>query len=207
MSKPLFIVFEGIDGAGKSGQLKALARVIEGRGHKVRLLFEPTQGEHGREIRRRAKNGPPMTPEEELRLFVADRHENVANNIKPALEQGSVILQDRYFYSTAAYQATRPELCLSPQEIAATHLTWAPEPDLVLLLDLPVEESLARVVLRGQADAFENQEFQERVRENFLTLASLYPCFKIINATASRENAALAIWRAVAPLLDTNVAS
>lgn len=203
MPRPLFIVFEGIDGAGKSGQLKALARIIENCGRKVRMLFEPTRGEHGREIRRRAKHGPPMTPEEELQLFVADRHENVFGNIKPTLEAGDVILQDRYFYSTAAYQAARPELGLLPQEIVATHLTWAPEPDLVLLLDLPVEDSLARIGKRGKADAFEQKEFQECVRENFLTLAELYPCIQTIDARGSRENIALAIWRAVAPLLDT----
>lgn len=203
MPKPLFIVFEGIDGAGKSGQLKALVRIIEGRGRAVRLLFEPTRGEYGREIRRRAKYGPFMTPQEELWLFVADRRENVDLNIKPALEGGVVILQDRYFYSTAAYQAARSELGLSSQEVVATHLTWAPEPDLVVLLDLPVEEALARVVGRGKADVFEKKEFQERVRENFLTLAGLYSCFTVIDAAASRERVALAIWRVVAPLLDT----
>ena len=93
--------------------------------------------------------------------------------------------------------------CVSSRHKRSRNASWAPEPDLVVLLDLPVEEALARVVGRGKADVFEKKEFQERVRENFLTLAGLYSCFTVIDAAASRENVALAIWRVVAPLLDT----
>ncbi len=199
---PLFVVFEGVDGSGKSSQLRGLAERIEAAGRTVARLVEPTAGPHGSEIRRRARQGPPLAPQEELDLFLADRRANVAANIRPALERGEVVLQDRYYYSTAAYQAARPELGLTPAEVVAMHRDWAPTPDLVLLLDLPVSDGLARVHRRGAGDAFEESSFQERVRANFLRLAEDEPAFRRVDGAGSVEQVAATIWALVGPLLE-----
>ncbi|MGE0709200.1 MAG: dTMP kinase [Planctomycetota bacterium] len=196
-----FLVFEGIDGAGKSSQLALLAARVEAAGRRVRRLVEPTDGPLGQEIRRRARGeGAPLSAREELDLFVADRRQNVEQNVLPALEAGEVVLQDRYFYSTAAYQAARPELGLSPEEVVALH-AWAPLPDRVLLLDLPVSEGLSRVARRGAGDSFETETRQRRVREHFLALAAEDARFVTIAADRPPAEVAAEVWAAVSPLL------
>ncbi len=200
MTQPLFIVFEGIDGAGKSSQLSRLAERFEALGRTVRRLLEPTHGKHGSEIRRRAREGPPLEPQEELDLFLVDRRENVEQNVLPALAAGEVVLQDRYFFSTAAYQAARPALGLTPQDVLRMH-DWAPRPDLVVLLDLDVDEGLSRVRGRGAGDAFEHEALQKAVRAHFLTLAESESTFARVDASCAPDEVAAAIWQRVAPLL------
>lgn len=202
MPRGVFLVFEGVDGAGKSSQLQRLAERIEGMGRQVVRLAEPTHGPEGEEIRRRAREGPPLGAREELDLFLADRRRNVAENVRPALDRGDVVLQDRYFYSTAAYQAARPELGLTPRQVVELHAEWAPRPDLVLLLDLPVELGLARVAGRGAGDAFEQRDLQELVRRNFQALAQEEPNFRRIDAEPDPDLVALEVWMSVAPMLE-----
>lgn len=201
MHRGLFIVFEGVDGAGKSSQLARLAERIAGTGREVVRLVEPTHGPIGAEIRRRAREGPPLGAREELDLFLADRRENVGLNVVPALERGAVVVQDRYYYSTAAYQAARPELGLDPDEVVALHAGWAPRPDVVLLLDLPVASGLERVRRRGPGDAFEEVGRQEAVRRTFLALAAAEPRFAVVDASDDEAAVARAVWSRVAPLL------
>lgn len=198
----LFLVFEGIDGAGKSSQVERLIAALEARGRSVTRLVEPTDGPHGSELRRRARHGPPLSAQEELDLFLADRRQNVAEGIRPALSAERDVVQDRSYFSTAAYQATRPELGLKPEEIVALHSEWVPAPDLVLFLDLPVEVGLARVRRRGAGDAFEEEGRQRQVRENFLALAAQTPSFRRIDATGAPEAVAAAVLREVLPLLE-----
>jgi dTMP kinase len=197
-----FLVFEGIDGSGKSSQVARLVARLQAEGREVVTTLEPTHQGHGAEIRRRAQHGPPMSAREELDLFLADRRENVSGNVVPALEAGRDVVQDRYFFSTAAYQAARPELGLSPDEVVALH-DWAPRPDLVLLLDLPVDVGLGRVAQRGAEDAFEETGRQERVRATFHALAERDPTFRVIDATQDVDAVAEAVWREVAPLLES----
>ncbi len=194
-------MLEGIDGAGKSTQLARLAERIAASGRRVVRLVEPTDGPHGRQIRERARHGPPLAPREELELFLADRRENVRDNVLPALERGDVVVQDRYYLSTAAYQAARPELGLAPEDVVRLH-EWAPVPDLVLLLDLPVDEGLGRVGRRGAEDAFEDASLLARVRTNFLALAAHDPTIQRVDAGAAPDAVAAAIWERVAPLLE-----
>lgn len=196
-----FVVFEGPDGAGKSSQVEQLARRVRALGREVVLLVEPTHGPIGSEIRARAQHGPPMSAQEELDLFVSDRRVNVRDAILPALERGAVVIQDRYFYSTAAYQAARDELGLSPQAVIELH-AWAPRPDRVVLLDLPVDVGLARVARRGAGDAFEHEDRQRRVREHFLAMAETEPVFRVIDASPSPSEVAEAVWDAVRELLE-----
>jgi dTMP kinase len=202
LGRGLFLVFEGVDGAGKSSQLARLAERIEALGRRVVRLAEPTHGPEGEEIRRRAREGPPLAPSEELELFLADRRRNVFESVRPALDRGDVVLQDRYLYSTAAYQSARPELGLTPRQVLELHAEWAPRPDLVLLLDLPVEQGLARAAGRGARDAFEERALQEAVRRNFLALAEEEANFRRIDAEPDPDLVAAEVWMAVAPLLE-----
>jgi dTMP kinase len=200
VTSPLFIVFEGIDGAGKSSQLSRLAERFEAIGRTVVRTVEPTSGPHGTEIRRRAREGPALSPREELDMFLVDRRENVEQNVQPALEAGSVVLQDRYYFSTAAYQAARPALELTSADVLDMH-DWAPSPDLVVLLDLDVGEGLSRVRGRGAGDAFEQEALQRAVRANFLAMAERDASFARVDASLSPDHVAAAIWERVAPLL------
>jgi dTMP kinase len=104
MNKGLLIVFEGIDGTGKSTQMLLLARYLREKGLVVIETREPTNGQFGQKIRALYTNRNGISPEQELELFLADRREHVQNVLAPALREGKVVLCDRYFLSTAAYQ-------------------------------------------------------------------------------------------------------
>jgi dTMP kinase len=182
-----FIVLEGIDGAGKSTQAKLLKVWFEERGYEVVLTKEPTDTAFGRLIRRLVLtggkegiiDGAKISHEAEALLFAADRAEHVDKLIKPSLEAGKIVISDRYFYSSLAYQWAR-----------GLDLEWlidlnrfAVRPDLVVLLDLPVKESMKRLRSRSIKSEFDKiYELQRRVRENYLKLAERFPEIKIVNA-------------------------
>ncbi|MCD6372733.1 MAG: dTMP kinase [Thermococcus sp.] len=188
-----FIVFEGIDGAGKSTQAKLLGKWLEERGYEVVLTKEPTDTAFGKLIRKLVLtggregiiDGARISHEAEALLFAADRAEHVHKLIKPALEGGKVVISDRYFYSSLAYQWAR-----------GLDLDWlidlnrfAIKPDLVILLDLPVKESMKRIGSRSIKTEFDKiVELQKKVRENYLKLAERFPEMKIVNALASVED-------------------
>lgn len=161
------IVVEGIDGTGKSTLCAALARELERRGVDCVHSREPTGGPHGRRIREIALSSrDDVSLDEELGLFVEDRKEHVAEVIRPNLEAGRVVLLDRYFYSTMAYQGARGA---DPQAIRRMNLEFAPEPDLLVILELDVESALKRVrESRGSVpDAFEGEAYLRKVDAGF----------------------------------------
>lgn len=161
----LFLVVEGPDGVGKTTQAKALAAWLRDLGLSVRQLREPTDGEWGQRIRRAARDHTrPDDPLEEVRWFVEDRREDVMQNILPALAQGTTVVLDRYFYSTAAYQGARG---VDVDLILAQNREFAPEPDLCLFLLCDVTVARERIGVRGDHDAFEALEYQRRVAETF----------------------------------------
>lgn len=196
-----YIIFEGIDGAGKSSRMAALEAALATSHPQlpVTRLFEPTRGPAGAEIRRRAQHGPPMTAAEELALFVKDRRAHVAGALGEALSRSGLVLQDRSYLSTCAYQGARPELGLDLPALLDRN-AFAPRPDLVVLLDLPVPAALARVRARGEADAFEESAFLERVRAGFLALAD--ESWLVLDATAAPAELDAAIRRAALDLLE-----
>lgn len=161
----MLIAFEGIDGAGKSTQIERLAARLRERGREVLTTREPTDGPWGRAIREAAQT-ERMSPEDELAAFIADRREHVADVIAPALAAGRIVLIDRYYISTAAYQGARG---LDPAAILEAH-DFAPEPDLLFVFDLPAEVGLERVKRRGAADLFEKLDELARIRAIFLEL-------------------------------------
>jgi dTMP kinase len=143
MGRGFFIVLEGIDGAGKTTQAALLAEALQARGHRVVLTREPSDGPGGEKIRDYLQ-GPArhLTAEQELALFMADRREHVETVIRPALEQGRVVISDRYYFSSAAYQGA---LGLDPQEILAEQEKFsAPRPDLVFFFRLSPTIALTR---------------------------------------------------------------
>ena len=143
------LVLEGIDGTGKSTQSKLLAAALRERGMRVTSSREPTDGPYGTRLRNSATTGR-LSPEEELQLFLQDRCEHVETLINPALEAGEVIILDRYYFSSMAYQGVRG---FDPAEIRRVNEEFAPQPDLLLLLDLPVDTALERIGIRdGEAN-------------------------------------------------------
>jgi dTMP kinase len=167
MSQGLFIVIEGIDGTGKSTQSKRLAEWFRSRGREVVLSREPTDGPWGKKLRESATTGR-LSAEEELECFLNDRREHVEMSIKPALAEGKVVILDRYYFSTMAYQGARG---FDPGEIRLRNEAFAPQPDLLLILDLSVESAHGRIGARGDtANEFEQRDTLSRCREIFLSL-------------------------------------
>ncbi|MBU0674546.1 MAG: dTMP kinase [Proteobacteria bacterium] len=165
----LLIAFEGIDGTGKTTQIARLAQWLVGQGVVSLLTREPTDGVYGRKIRELFVDRRRVSREEELALFMDDRREHVAQVILPALARGEVVLTDRYYFSTAAYQGAAG---LDSARIIADNEVFAPVPDLVILLTLTPAESVHRIrTLRGEAlNDFEQEETLGRVDEVFAGL-------------------------------------
>jgi len=148
MARGLLIALEGIDGCGKSTLAGLLAAVLEKQGREVVLTREPTSGITGQTLRRYLSGSSRhLSPEEELQLFVADRREHVDQIIRPALEAGKIVITDRYYYSSVAYQGA---LGLDPNRILALNESFAPRPDLVFVLNLPVLVAMKRLARKGK---------------------------------------------------------
>lgn len=141
------MVLEGIDGSGKSTQSRWLTERLAGAGVPLVVSREPTDGPHGRRLRESATRGR-LNPSEELATFLEDRREHVAGLILPSLVAGKVVVLDRYYFSTAAYQGARG---FDWREILRTNEEFAPEPDLLFWFDLPPEMSQERIGVRGEA--------------------------------------------------------
>ncbi len=173
MNRGALIAFEGLDGCGKTTQVELLARALRELGRQVCVTREPTDGTHGRRIRAMARSGEAVSPEEELRWFVEDRREHVAEVICPSLEAGQWVLTDRYYLSTVAYQGARG---IDPEGILAESEAEFPIPDLVLLLEIDVEAGLERVRSRGAAveAVFEQRDLLERAAKIFADLGCSY---------------------------------
>jgi len=167
------IAFEGIDGAGKSTQLRRLAAVLRAAGREVVETREPTDGAWGQRIRAMARSGARVAPAEELRWFVEDRREHVARVLHPGVARGAIVLTDRYFLSTVAYQGARG---LDPERLLAEAEAEFPLPDLALVLDVDPAAGLGRVASRGGVaePAFEDEAFLARVVAIFRGLARPY---------------------------------
>ena len=188
----VLVNLEGIDGCGKSTQSKLLLEKLEGEGEKVIILKEPTKRPHGQKLwdvlhgKRKASN------EEILELFVLDRKQHVEEKIQPSLDDGAVVLMDRYYYSSMAYQVAGG---IDVEEIREKHV-FAPKPDVVLIFDLPVSVALERVKGHSDADEFEKEEHLEKVREAYLDLEN-DPLVRIVDATGTPEEIFGNVWRLV----------
>ena len=179
----LFIVIEGIDGTGKSTQAKMLQSALENDGHTVILDHEPTNGTYGKMLRDSAITGR-LSPQEELDLFHKDRRQHVDNLILPELEKGNIVILDRYYFSTMAYQGQRG---FDRTELRATNEAFAPIPDILFILDLPVEVALERIGGRGDtANEFEQCDALQYCRDTFLSVSD-EPFAHVISSENSIE--------------------
>lgn len=166
-------VFEGIDGTGKSTICKAIYERLVQDGHSVIHLREPTsESKWGIEIRARSPTGD-LSPSEELELFIRDRDWHIKNRITPSLENGAIILLDRYFFATGAYQYTSTGISWKDILKRNREEIKAPEPDIVILLDVTAEIGLSRVVgSRGEKnEQFEQLDRLVRVRKAYLEMS------------------------------------
>ncbi|HBN09619.1 MAG TPA: dTMP kinase [Cyanobacteria bacterium UBA8530] len=196
----MFVVFEGIDGSGKSSQIGKLKEKLEKRGFDVATSREPTDSPYGRRIREIAQSGRTgVSAEEEVELFVCDREIDVKENILPVLERGGIVILDRYFYSNIAYQGA---LGLGPEWIRAKNIGF-PEPDLVFLLDLAPEQGIERI-LRGRGEennqGYEQLDFLKKVRRNYLSMGDSN--ILRIDASQPEELVAEQIWEEIEERLE-----
>jgi len=163
----LLIVVEGIDGTGKSSQVKMLADALRSRGEEVLQDREPSDGPFGKTLRASMTEGR-FSPDEELELFHQDRKQHVDDIILPALERGAHVVLDRYYFSTMAYQGANG---FDVAELRATNEAFAPAPDLLFILDLNVDQALERIGTRGdEANEFEQRDALQFCRDVFLSV-------------------------------------
>ncbi len=212
MSKGLFISFEGTEGCGKSTQVKLLANQLTALGYRVRTLREPGGTPIGEEIRHTLKHSQhnhAMTAEAELLLMNASRAQLVREVIRPALAAGEIVVCDRFYDSTTAYQGYGRELDLEKVKAVIDFAVGETRPKLTLFLHVPPEVSAARLRSRQAnlpfvRDRIEeaDRKFFERVAHGFGVIAATEPQrVKSINGVKPVEMVCAKIWDLVHPLL------
>lgn len=190
-----FITFEGIDGSGKSTQLGLLRDELRNRGLDIVTTLEPGGTSLGRRLREVfLETEEEVSPMAELLLFAADRAQHVNFLIKPSMNEGKIVISDRYADATVAYQGAgrgfNEEVIRSVVQLATGGL----RPDLTLFYDLPVDLAITRASNRNGEDVRNNRmdaethDFYQRVREKYLETASNEPQrFKVIDATGTPD--------------------
>ena len=201
----LFITFEGGEGCGKSIQAKELFRRLSRLNIPAVLTHEPGGTPFGKKLGRWLKwaQDADISPLTELMLFNASRAQLVAEVIQPNLKNEKVVISDRYADSTTAYQGYGRELDLAMVKATNNAATQGLKPDLAILLDIPVEEGLARIKGR-EKDRFEQEAlaFHQRVREGYLKMAAAEPGrWLVVDASQSKREIAEIIWQRVSQLI------
>jgi dTMP kinase len=209
MAAGLFISFEGLDGCGKTTQIRLLSRALRDHGRTVVETAEPGGTDIGRQIRRILLDpaNQAIHSRTELLLYFGSRAQNVEEVIRPALSRGHDVICDRFTDSTLVYQGCGrgldTQMILDLDRIACAGLT----PDLTILIDIDLDTSLRRARRRNErADVSESRideesyAFHERVRRGYLGLAKQYPeRYRVIDGSGSFEEVAESVWKAVAP--------
>jgi dTMP kinase len=210
-----FITFEGIDGSGKSTQLRMLASVLRLRSIDVVATREPGGTSLGARLRTALLDTEEQVdPLAELLLYAADRAQHVRQLVRPAIETGHVVLSDRYADATMAYQGAGRGFPPALIDEVITLATGGLMPDLTLLFDLPVADSLARHKRRAdEGDArdrldAEDEAFHTRVRNAYLQIAAADPDrVRVIDATRSVEETHARVLEIVLPLIEEKMSN
>ncbi len=194
MGKGYFITLEGPEGCGKSTQSRKIFQALEKQDYKVIHLREPgaTQtGEMIRNILQHRASGEDLSSKTELLLFEAARAQLIENVIKPHIETGGIAICDRFYDSTTAYQGYGRGMNLEIINTINNYVSEKYQPNLTLLLDLPIEKGMERVVQRSEEkDTFEKEkiDFHKRVRKGYLKIAkSNQNRISLIDATLTIE--------------------
>lgn len=219
MNKGLFITFEGTEGSGKSTQISVLAERLRSMGHHVRTLREPGGTPIGEEIRhtlKHSKNNEAMTPEAELLLMNASRAQLVREVIRPALAVGEIVLSDRFYDSTTAYQGYGRQLDLKIVQAIIEAAVGETRPDLTLLFHISHEAAEERrrvrqptLPLEIQRDRIEEagRSFFERTAQGYQAIAAAEPeRVRIVDAAGSVPEISARIWKLVEPLVQKRTA-
>ena len=195
-----FIVLEGLDGAGTTTQMHALSRHYEATGRRYAITNEPTSNPIGKMVRDVLQKRITTTPEALALLYAADRHDHLYNpsyGIVRTLEEGSVVISDRYFYSSLAYQSVECD----PAFINA--INDFPSPHFIIYVDTPVEECLRRIDKRGEEkELFDRKDFLSEVRKNYeKAFSSLPEGVRLIriDGTLSPQDVEAAIRKGLSP--------
>lgn len=176
------IAIEGIDGAGKTTQAHFVQERLAARKLAVIRTKEPTTGQWGQVLRDSALTGR-LSLEEEIETFIKDRMEHVQVVIKPSLEQGKIVIVDRYYFSSMAYQGARGH---DVEDIMRQNEAFAPEPDLLVILDIEPKIGLERIRTRGdRANHFEKTGTLKKAREIFQQIKKPYSY--LLNANEEPE--------------------
>ena len=207
-----FITFEGIDGSGKSTQLRLLAGSLRAREIDVLTTFEPGDTPLGRRLREAfLETEETVSPIAELLLFAADRAQHVEYMIRPALETGRIVISDRYADATAAYQGAGRGFDEKTIAQVIELATGGLEPDLTLFFDITIETATKRMSNRDRTNAVENRmdretaEFYRRVRDAYLDIAGREPGrFKIVDANGSPDETHAKVFEIVSGFLNGN---
>src|SRR5258707_729663 len=204
--KGLFITFEGTEGSGKSPQISLLAEHLRSLGHKVKTIREPGGTPIGEEIRHTLKHSAAnqaMTFEAELLLMNASRAQLVREVIRPALVEGQIVLSDRFYDSSTAYQGYGRQLDLEMVKAVIDFAVGEPRPDLTLLLLVPSAVSAERLLARQSTLPFmrdrieeADRAFFERVAKGYQAIAAAEPQrIRQIEADGKVEKVQAAIWK------------
>ncbi|MFO7660592.1 MAG: dTMP kinase [Candidatus Cloacimonadaceae bacterium] len=183
--KGYFITFEGIEGCGKSTQAMLLASALREKGYEVLLTREPGGPAISEAIRKILLDPEnyEMLPETEMLLYMASRSQHTGQWILPALREGKIVISDRYFDSTIAYQGAARDIDFDMIETITRFATYSTDPELTFLIDVPVEIGLKRIQSR-KLDRLEMEtaDFHQKVREQYLFIASKYASrYNVIN--------------------------
>ncbi len=204
MKRGILIAFEGIDGCGKTTQLSMLSHHLEKKGILHITTKEPGGTPLGEEIRRLLLHmSPGPVPKAELLLYLADRAQHVETVILPALKKGQVVLTDRFYLSTLAYQCYGRGLSKEVFEVVTRWSVDQLKPDLTLLFDLPVEELRSRLGCKEDRLESEDERFFSRVREGFLKEGQRETSVVILDATLPPENLHSKVVEATSAVLES----
>lgn len=212
MAKGLFITFEGTEGCGKSTQIELLAKTLHALGYRVHALREPGGTPIGEEIRHTLKHSKAnvnMTPETELLLMNASRAQIVRETIRPALAAGNIVLCDRFYDSTIAYQGYGRGLDLSLVKSVIDFAVGDTRPDLTLLLHVTPEISAERLLSRQSTLPFLRDRMEEGDRHFFTRVAKGYEAVaaaepnrvRVVDASGTVEVVCANIWELVQSIL------
>lgn len=195
--KGKLVSIEGIDGCGKTTHTKLLAEWLRAKGYRVVVTDEPTDGIIGRIIKRALRGEIRLQVTTEALLFAADRIQHIDEVIRPALKAGKIVITERYFYSSLAYQSAR-----------GLSMTWlesinraALKPNLSILIDLPADVAFQRIKRSRRLDKFEqDMKLQRLVRSNYLRIARLRG-LKIVNGARNKDEVQADIRKVVSTTL------